>query len=389
MSVEVHDFHFDTMLAAYDCYGDWPFFNLPYVCKQILGVKIESYSDVVGDAKTFLNIPLAAMANHACQDADYAFRLYPVLSDQLKDKKIFRQFLDCTMKDLRWLSSLEFHGIAVDLDKVGRLRRHLLKRAERLNICIRGIAGRVVDVGSHDDLKAVVSETAQLRDSIGARRFTISTLEQIAVSEPLARYIVELKRLHARIRRLESLYTNVRHGRMYPLFNQISSRVGLVTGRPNVFGSEGLPELRSSVERKARELFTDSSKSVQKLGRIANDPQLGKAKSNGRKLRLKEANLLSGVDQDDLLLQLAIGQSDSELARRFMTTRSTMERVRYDLEEKHRKTFEWLNKFRRMAVDNGYAANLRSRKYIDGLKSADVARRQQAAHNAVRWLVRY
>ena len=79
MSVEVHDVHFDTMLAAYDCYGDWPFFNLPYVCKQILGVKIESYSDVVGDAKTFLNIPLAAMANHACQDADYAFRLYPVL----------------------------------------------------------------------------------------------------------------------------------------------------------------------------------------------------------------------------------------------------------------------------------------------------------------------
>src|SRR5262249_6872440 len=164
---------------------------------------------------------------------------------------------------------------------------------------------------------------------------------------------------HGRIGRLESLYANVRNGRVYPLFNQISSRVGLVTGRPNVFGGEGLPELRSSVERKARELFTDAGKSLQKLGRIAKDPLLGKARINGRR---PHVNLLSGVEQDDLLLQLAIGWSDSELARRFMTTRSTVARVRYDLEEKHTKMFDWVNKFRCKALDNGYAANLRLRK---------------------------
>jgi hypothetical protein len=387
--MEVCDLHFDTMLAAYDCHGDWPFFNLPYVCKQVLGAQLKSYSDTVGDDETFLDMPLAAMVNHACQDADHTFRLYPVLSDQLRVRRILGQFVEGTMGVLRRLADLEYHGIAVDLEKVGRIRKQLLRRSEQLNISICAKAGRVVDVESLDDLKAVVAERVELRTYIGARRVTVPTLEQIAANVPLARHIVDLKRIHGRIARLESLYANVRNGRVYPLFNQISSRAGLVTGRPNVFGSEGLPELKSSFERKAREFFTDPAKSLETLGRITKDPLLQRSTTDGPRRRSRKTSLLAGVEQDDLLLRLAIGQSDSELARRFMTERSAISRVRYDLEMEHRKMFRWLKKNRFKALDNGYAENGRLRKYIDGLKSSDLARRQEAARHVVRWLVRY
>ena len=58
--VTIKRVHFDTMLAAYDCHCDWPFFNLPYVCKRYLGKDIKSYSDLVSDGSTFLDLPLRA-----------------------------------------------------------------------------------------------------------------------------------------------------------------------------------------------------------------------------------------------------------------------------------------------------------------------------------------
>ena len=67
--------HFDTMLAAFDCHGDWPFFNLSYLAKHLLGKEVKSYHDVVGDGFSFLDLPFREMINHGCQDADVTLRL--------------------------------------------------------------------------------------------------------------------------------------------------------------------------------------------------------------------------------------------------------------------------------------------------------------------------
>src|SRR5215472_14206434 len=295
----IGEIHFDTMLAAYECHGDWPFFNLSFVCERVLARRIKSYADVVGGKVTFLDLPLTEIVNHACQDADFAFRLYPILSRRLEELGIRQQFVDDTMRDLQRLGMLEFHGIAVDLHKIGRIQKRLLRRAEDLKLSICSMAGREVDVGSQDDLMAVVRETAGLRACIGTRRVTISTLEQLAAREPLARYIVYLKRLRSRIGRLETVYANVRNGRVYPLFNQISSRVGVITGRPNVFGTDGLPELKSSFDCKASDLFADSRKSLQTLAQVAGEPLLQKAdtKRTKRLANNTKLPLISVADQ--------------------------------------------------------------------------------------------
>jgi len=38
---------FDTLLAAYDCYGDLEFFNLAFLAQKLLGRKIKAYKDIV------------------------------------------------------------------------------------------------------------------------------------------------------------------------------------------------------------------------------------------------------------------------------------------------------------------------------------------------------
>src|SRR5258706_2770624 len=110
--------HFDTMLAAYECHSDWPFFNLPYVCKRYLEKEIKSYSDLVSDDSTFLDLPLREMVNHACQDADVTRQLYSVLLTELQERGIADQFLNHTMEHLQRLANLEFDGVAVDVGQL-------------------------------------------------------------------------------------------------------------------------------------------------------------------------------------------------------------------------------------------------------------------------------
>jgi hypothetical protein len=211
-------------------------------------------------------------------------------------------------------------------------------------------------------------------------------LEHLAVSDPLARQILNFRRLRNQVGRLEAISASVRNGRLYALFNQISSRTGLTTSRPNL-----LPELKSSFERGVQDLFADPAQSLRTLGEITKDPNLQRArikKYNGR-AHTMEAPSCCALDQDDLLLRLAIGQSDAELGRGFTIERLKMASIRNHLEKKYKRMFQWLTKFRCMALDHGYAANGVARKYIDGLKSADVARKRLAVEHAIRWLIRY
>jgi DNA polymerase-1 len=383
--------YFDTMLAAYDCYGDWPFFSLPYVCRRLLDKALKSYSDTVTDGHTFLEMPLSEMVNHACQDADFALRLYPVLSAHLQERAIAEQFVSHTMKTLARLGNLEFDGIAIDVERIGRIRGNLTKQADQLRASICAAVGRMVELNSQRNISEVLREIARLRGYVAPNRITALTLEQLAASEPLAKQIVKFRRLRNRLARLECITASVCRGRIYPLFNQISSRSGIITSRPGLFGSEDSLELMSSFNRGVRDLFTDPQRSLQTLAEVTKDPILRRVTTRDSVGDPGETMhpLIQTLDHDDLLLRLAIGQSDTEIDRRFMIGRSGISAVRRVLEKRYQVMFEWLNTFRRLARENGYAEQFGLRKYIDGLRSSDLARREQALEYAVRWLIRY
>jgi len=72
-----------------------------------------------------------------------------------------------------------------------------------------------------------------------------------------------------------------------------------------------------------------------------------------------------------------------------MVERSIIKEYRYRCEKKYDRMFQWLSRFKRTTCNNGYAKQWYVRKYIDGLKSSDMARRKEAAEHAVRWLIGY
>ena len=390
--VTIKRVHFDTMLAAYDCHGDWPFFNLPYLCKHFLGKEIKSYSDLVNDGSTFLDLPLREMVNHACQDADMTRRLYPVLLAGLQERGITGQFLNYTMGHLQRLGNLEFDGIAVNVGRIDRIKEHLVKRVTRLRSKIFTMVGKDFDLESQQALSEVLREVANLRGYIGPRRLTVSALEHLAIVEPVVRLIVEVKRLRSQVVRLESISAAARDGKIYPLFNQIKSRTGLVaTSGPSMFDIEGLSELKSCFDGRVRDLFVDAKASLHTLAEVTKDPVLTKVRASKSKVDLVIAKhpLMQDLDPDELLLRVAVGQSDTALSKRFLVDRLKIATMRHVLEKRYQTMFQWLNGFRRLARTKRYATNGDLRKYIDGLKSSDVARRGQALEHAVRWLIRY
>ena len=101
--------------------------------------------------------------------------------------------------------------------------------------------------------------------------------------------------------------------------------------------------------------------------------------------------LMKDCDHDALLLALVLGHSEAKLSKQFLVDRFTMTTIKRDLETRYQALFRWPNNYRRIAQGTGYGINPidGKRKYIDGLKSSDIAKKAQALEHAVRWLIRY
>ena len=76
------------------------------------------------------------------------------------------------------------------------------------------MVGKDFDLESQQALSAVLREVANLQGYIGPSRLTVSSLEHLAIVEPVARLIVEVKRLRSRIVRLESISAAARAGKI-------------------------------------------------------------------------------------------------------------------------------------------------------------------------------
>jgi hypothetical protein len=99
--------------------------------------------------------------------------------------------------------------------------------------------------------------------------------------------------------------------------------------------------------------------------------------------------VMHDLTHDDLLLSCVLGHTEVSLSRQFFLDQLTIATLRQDLEARYRTLFAWLAHFQKQAESNGYAMHDGKRKYIDGLRSADLAKRRRALEYAVKWLIRW
>jgi len=321
-----------------------------------------------------------------------AMRLYPVLVEQLEERGLTAQYYHDTMAQLKHLCDLEYTGIPADEPQIHTLRETLIERAVRLKEVIYKAWGKPFDLDSQTDLSAMLRESLALRQYVGSRGITWAGLEQLAVSVPLVRPIVHYKRLRRQLKAVEAILGAIRDQRVYPLFKQIQSPAGLISStKPSLFDGDIAPELRSSFDQSIQEYFPDTQRSLAILARVSHDPVLQSVQRgcSPTKTLVKQRPCMHDLDYDELLLSFVLGHADSYLSRQFCIDQLTVATLRHDLEARHRTLFEWLEHFRKQAERNGYATHDGKRKYIDGLRSSNLAKKRRALEYAVRWLIRW
>ncbi len=383
---------FDTLLAARDCYGDLEFFNLQFLAQKLLGRKIKAYKDIVPKEKTFLELPFDEMKEHACTDADVAFQLHAFLENELKDRKIDKQFEEQTMPLARTLLNLEKDGVRVDGKRLEQLRSRLVERMRESKKRVSDGFGRGIDLDSLKDISMLMREKLELREALGRKSLTQSLLEQLASQRPLLRLVVDYKRSGKQLRRVESIIKAIRRERVYPLFSQTREDDGRISSTdPDLFSDDGLDGFRDCVGGESAVWLQDGRRSLNLAQQASGDLALKKDRAGPGQINsfMKGQAMMNGVDHDDLLLRVLIGESSHRLSTRFLVDRLTVNDIVHALATRYPKVFRYVADSKAQGLKRGYVEREGMRRYFDGFGSSSIEKRNTAQVLACRWLLGY
>ncbi len=338
----IQNFYFDTMLAAYDCFGDWDFFNLGFLTEKLLGKRIRRYREIVPSDETFFDLPLREMKDHGCEDADFALRLYRTLDMELNRRDIREQYHNATMELARRLTGYEFHGVGVDVRKLERARGHLLTMIDLSKKEAWGRLGKKLDLDSGSEIASSFKDHPSLGAGNSERPVSLRLLEELAIQRPDIIPIVTYRRLRKELKRLESIASSAKEGRVYPLFNQVRLASGrLCSSEPDLFDVDGLNSVKPCVCATLGEFFPDCQKALDCLVVESGDENLKSDRSGDRgnnRYMAKHATM-KRLNHQDFLLTILCGESGPVLSRRFSLDRMEVESACHDLNVRYYRLF--------------------------------------------------
>ena len=213
-----------------------------------------SYANLDDAAGEYLakRLPLDASAH-----ADAVLRLAPVLRDHLAHREQIALYSDVELPLARVLARMEAAGIAVDASTLAELSREVDASVVRLQERICELAGETFNIGSPQQLGAILFEKLALPN--GGRTKT-GWATGIEVLQPLARdyEIVAAVLEYREVTKLKNTYIDVipklvgSDGRLRTIFNQTSTATGrLSSTNPNL---QNVP-VRTELGRQIRRAF--------------------------------------------------------------------------------------------------------------------------------------
>ena len=386
--IKVRAVHFDTMLAAGECFGDWEFFNLGEVSRKLLGKTIKRYGDIVEKGQTFLDVPFKELVDHACTDADMALRLYRRLSEELRKRGIEEVFMKERMGLFASLAERECEGVRIDVKRITTYAARFEKQADVLKKAISEKTSFEFDLDSPKATGDALRKMDSLREKIGSCGPTQSEMEQLAWRDPLIEQIVRYRRIRKKLRDIDSIINAAKKGKVFPLFSQIRSpHLSLTSAGPNM--DEAL-RAGAVIDELLRSEWADGKRSLQILQQVTGDIVLKDELVKGRRPSFKSGDSdVDGLEQLDVVLSTAIGLSDAAMCRRFLISPEKAAKIRTNMRGRYAVAFEWLDCFCRKAMAQGYAEYGSQRKYIEGLRSSNIDKKNKATRAAVRWLLHY
>jgi DNA polymerase-1 len=314
--IKLAGIQFDTMIASYLLDAGERSHNLDELALRYLEhetIKIESLIGKGKNQKRMDEVPIAAVAPYAAEDAEVALRLYPLLAKRLEEQGLETLNEVAEVPLIEILGDMEFAGVAIDMTRLAELSGQYRKKLDELTGEIEDLAGHPLNIGSPKQLAELLFSELKLpvikRTKTGAST-DASVLEELAEMHPLPAKIVE----HRQYAKLLNTYVDAlptmvhpEDKRVHASFNQVVAATGrLSSSNPNL---QNIP-IRTAEGREIRSAFkagpagwkllaADYSQiELRVLAHFSGDETLLKAFANNEDIHTLVASQVQGVPLD-------------------------------------------------------------------------------------------
>jgi len=314
----LHGLAFDTMVAHYCAAPGAASHSLDSLALHYFQfVKIKT-SELIGTGKkqvTMDQVDVAKVAEYACEDADWTFRLVAPLRAELAAGGVEKLFRELELPLIDVLKRMEAAGVALDVAALDELTKRCLARGEELEKKIHEIAGEPFNVKSPQQLAGVLYEKLKVHEQLGIKKVprtetgfsTNADFLESMEEHPIVAAVLEYRQ----VEKLRSTYlevlpklVNPESGRLHTSFNQAVAATGrLSSSDPNL---QNIP-IRTPLGREIRRAFKSSFEGgtlisadysqveLRLLAHLAGDEQLRAAFAADEDVHRRTASLVFGV----------------------------------------------------------------------------------------------
>ena len=206
------------------------------------------------------NVPVELLRDYACEQADMALRLKPVLIEKIKELEMEHLLNDVELPLVSVLAGMERAGVRLNVSVLNDYKTVLVEQMQRLEREIYDMAGMEFNISSPVQVGEVLFERLKLDDKVKktkSGRYSTSedVLQSLKAKNPIVEKILDVRGL----RKLLSTYVealpqliNPRTGRVHTTYNQTVTATGrLSSANPNM---QNIP-VRTEEGREIRKAF--------------------------------------------------------------------------------------------------------------------------------------
>lgn len=403
---------FDTMLAHYLIQPELRH-NLDYLAEIYLHYQTIRIEELIGKTqqKNMADLAPDSVKDYACEDADVALRLMPLLKAELEKNGLTEVFEQIEMPLMPVLARMENHGVRLNTDALAETGRLFTERMQHIETEIYQHAGHSFLLTSPRQVGEVLFDEMQLSEKAKKTKSgQYSTSEEVLESLRAKHPIVGLILAHRALKKLLGTYIealpkliNPATGRVHTSFNQAITATGrLSSSNPNlqnipVRGDDGREIRKAFVPEPGCIFFSADYSQIELriMAHLSGDEQMIEDFNAGKDIHAATAarifhKPLEEVSRDERRkaktanFGIIYGISAFGLAERMEVSRREAKELIDSYFETYPKVRQYMKGSVAYARNKGYiTTEFGRRRYLPDIKSANAVVRGYAERNAV------
>jgi DNA polymerase-1 len=392
--IEVAGIEFDTILAAYLLNPGDRTLSLDHLTREFLNLPKIATHELIGSGRGQLSmreVELDKISEYACEDADYARRLTPILQSKLgSQEKILREI---ELPLLPVLCDMEYAGVRLDLSLLREMGKELERDLSRIEEDCYRLAGERFNLNSPKQLAAILFDKLKLpvqRKTKSGPSTDVDALTALAEKHELPGRLLDFRTLS----KLKGTYVDAlpdlvhpQTGRVHTTFSQTTAATGRLSSvNPNL---QNIP-IRTEIGRRIREAFVTgrpdwrmvsadySQIELRIMAHLSGDERMIEAFARGGDIHTETAALIYQVPVGAVLAEMRraaktvnfgiiYGQTDFGLAQGLGIPRHEAREFRENYFKLYPGVAEFMRRTIQSARERGYVETIlgRQRKIPD------------------------